>query len=234
MLRWAQLLDYAELANNSLLQIERYEVAVQKSEQSRQQESDLIELNEAQRLSLLRLARQSITESVANNHMLVLEEPEPEMLQPAAVFVTLWQTGESYSGEGDVTRLRGCIGSLQADLPLYLAVQKSAISAATRDPRFSPVRPDELDSLTIEIAILSPLQVVLDLEDIVIGHDGLVIEAKGRRGLLLPKVATRLNWDRSEFLRNVCIKAGLPDTTWPDEGQLYRFRTTVFQEPSIE
>ena len=88
----------------------------------------------------------------------------------------------------------------------------------------------ELDSLIIEIAILSPLEQVNFLEEVVIGRDGLVIEAMGRRGLLLPKVATRLNWDREELLQNVCLKAGLPKDTWPETGQLYRFRTTVFHE----
>lgn len=190
---------------------------------------ELYGLNDEQRGALLRIAREAIERTVTKTSGNMDDVSDPGLLQPAAVFVTLWKKiGESQAAEEG--SLRGCIGRLQPDYPLYLAVRSAAISAATRDPRFVPVRPEELDDLIIEIALLSPLEDVKDLREITIGHDGLVIESQGRRGLLLPKVATRMGWDRVEFLHNVCLKAGLPPDTWPASGTLQRFSTFVFQE----
>lgn len=200
-----------------------------KPEPEQNRAEELFDLSEDQKNEILCLAREAIKDRVTRFPETAAGGIDEGLLQPAAVFVTLWQdTGDG--DDADNRRLRGCIGRLQPDYPLYLAVRNAAVSAATRDPRFPPVAPEELDSLTIEVALLSPLEIVNDLHDIVIGRDGLVIEAYGRRGLLLPKVATRMGWGREEFLRNVCLKAGLPPDTWPAGGTLYKFSTTVFQE----
>lgn len=189
-----------------------------------------IVLNEDQQRILLRAARKAIEQAVSNSPTKIDEELDDQMQKPAAVFVTLWERRKGRSDSEETGRLRGCIGRIQADFPLHLAVKNAAINAATRDPRFAPVKDGELDDITIEIAILSPLEKIDTLEEIVIGRDGLVIEAMGRRGLLLPKVATRLDWDRAELLQNVCRKAGLPEDTWPDSGELYKFETIVCHE----
>ncbi len=203
-------------------------------ESKRTPDSDLqsLDLSEGQRLFLLGLARSAIDNAVSNRVPAVDEAFEDHLQQPAAVFVTLWQRELSASSSDDVQTkgLRGCIGRVHPDYPLYSAVQNAAVSAATRDPRFPAVQPGELDTLIIEISILSPLQEVKSLQEIVIGRDGLVIEANGRRGLLLPKVATRLNWGRAEFVQNVCRKAGVPHDIWPQNGRLHRFSTLEFHE----
>jgi AmmeMemoRadiSam system protein A len=200
-----------------------------KPESEQEFAEELYDLSKNQKSELLHLARQAIEDRVTHSPETPGGQVDDSLRQPAAVFVTLWQeTGDIENM--DSKNLRGCIGRLQPDFPLHIAVRNAAVSAATRDPRFPPVAPEELDSLTIEVALLSPMEAVDDLQDIVIGRDGLVIEAYGRRGLLLPKVATRLNWDREEFLRNVCYKAGLAPDTWPANGTLYKFSTTVFQE----
>jgi AmmeMemoRadiSam system protein A len=194
------------------------------------QDSDIPGLNDKKRQDLLQLARAAITEAVTNLSVASEELFEELQQERAAVFVTLWQPLPVKSDSIDGKQLRGCIGRLQPDLPLDLAVRSAAISAATHDPRFLPVQPEEIDHLMIEISILSPLKEVNALEDILIGQDGLVIEAMGRRGLLLPKVATRMGWDREEFVRNVCQKAGLPVDIWPSNGRLYKFSTTEFHD----
>jgi AmmeMemoRadiSam system protein A len=200
-----------------------------KPESKKKRDEELYDLSKDQKSEVLQLARQAIKNRVTQSPETTGGQVDESLRQPAAVFVTLWQeTGDIE--DTDSKSLRGCIGRLQPDYPLYLAVRNAAVSAATRDPRFPPVAPEELESLTIEVALLSPLEIVNDLHDIVIGRDGLVIEAYGRRGLLLPKVATRMGWGREEFLRNVCLKAGLPPDTWPAGGTLYKFSTTVFQE----
>ncbi|MFL7839150.1 MAG: AmmeMemoRadiSam system protein A [Candidatus Promineifilaceae bacterium] len=202
----------------------------QKPQNDPLQDSELPVLNAQEREELLKLARQAIIGSVSKGSSSFKDNSDQKLDDKAAVFVTLWQPGPANSNAEENNRLRGCIGRLQPDLPLKEAVKYAAVSAATRDPRFVPVRSTEIEDLTIEIAILSPLEEVKNLDEIVIGRDGLVIEAMGRRGLLLPKVATRLNWDREEFLRNVCLKAGLPENTWPGHGKLYKFSTLVFND----
>lgn len=159
-----------------------------------------------------------------------IKEKEPSSKN--GLFVTLWQETIPRSGKHltDEQELRGCIGHLDSDLSLENLVQEVAVAAATRDPRFSPLSVAELATTKIEIALLSPLRLISDLHQINIGQDGLLIEGLGRRGLLLPKVAVRMGWDRSAFLEHVCRKAGLPLGCWPGICELYAFTTTVFTE----
>jgi len=139
--------------------------------------------------------------------------------EPQGAFVTLTTGG----------RLRGCIGSLVGVMPLHETIRKMAIQAATRDPRFPPVRPQELSLLEIEISVLSPLQPVQRIEEIVVGTHGLVLVHGNRSGVLLPQVASEYGWDRKAFLDNLSRKAGLPKDAWKSQqAQLYAFTAEVF------
>jgi AmmeMemoRadiSam system protein A len=146
-----------------------------------------------------------------------------ELLEPRGTFVTLYLRGE----------LRGCIGVPVALSPLYEAVQNCSISAATADPRFTPVTLAELAEVRIEISVLSPLELVKSVEDIEIGVHGVLLNHEGRRGLLLPQVATEHGWDREQFLQQVCRKAGLPMDSWQQGATLERFTAFVFGEASL-
>jgi AmmeMemoRadiSam system protein A len=175
---------------------------------------------------LLGIARETLGLAVEEGR--TYEPPEPgnaELLEERGVFVTLEKHGD----------LRGCIGYVLPTKPLYLAVRDMAISAALRDPRFPPVTAAELDSLHIEISVMTPLQPVADPEEIVVGEDGLVIEARGQSGLLLPQVAPEQGWDRERFLEGICMKAGLPPDayTWKD-ARLSKFQAHVFGGPYAE
>ncbi len=132
----------------------------------------------------------------------------PELEPPGDAFVTLTEHGE----------LRGCMGTLDADLPVAVAVVRAAGMAATRDPRFWPVGADELDRLRIEVSVLGPSRPLDDPAAFVPGRDGIVVEARGRRALLLPQVATEMGWGTTEMLDAVCEKAGLPADAWRDRG----------------
>lgn len=183
-------------------------------------------MNATQRAQLLELARDTIFRVISEGS---LPKPAPDDLlldEPTAVFVTLW-------GRGEPPALRGCIGRIEADLPLYQAVIKAAAAAATRDPRFPPVTAAEFPGLHVEVTLLSPMSVVGDLAELLPGRDGAMIEAWGRRALLLPAVALRLGWDGADLLRNLCRKAGLPADTWPDAGTLYRFQAISFRTPLL-
>ena len=141
---------------------------------------------------------------------------------PAGAFVTLRTKG------GD---LRGCIGSIRAVEPLCRAVASSAISAAFRDPRFFPVRADEMTTLELEISVMGPIEQVKNIEDIEVGRDGLIVSRGRYAGLLLPQVASEYGWDRQTFLDQTCIKAGLEPGVWrSDQTRIEKFAAEVFSE----
>jgi AmmeMemoRadiSam system protein A len=181
-------------------------------------------LNQNQRTRLLQIAREAIAATLGRRPWGIdSAELDPELLRPAGAFVTL------HTSTGD---LRGCIGSIQAVEPLYKAVASSAVSAATRDPRFEAVHPDELDTLQLEISVMSPIVPVTSIDEIEVGRDGLIITEGWHAGLLLPQVATEYGWDRETFLSQTCRKAGLPADAWRDgKCQIERFSAEVFGEP---
>jgi AmmeMemoRadiSam system protein A len=128
-------------------------------------------------------------------------------------------------------RLRGCIGYLQGRGPLYKAVIRNTINAASNDPRFPPVEPDEEPGIRIEISVLSPVRKVESLDEIVVGRDGLIITRGQHRGTLLPQVAAEREWDRTKFLEETCFKAGLPRDAYKDPGtKIERYSAVVFGE----
>ena len=180
-------------------------------------------LTAEQRQTLLSIARRSI-EAVLDGRRPELDPAQLDetLLTPSGAFVSLHTKG------GD---LRGCIGSIEAVAPLCKAVQANAVNAAFRDPRFRPVTPEELPNLHIEISVMSPIVGVTDVAEIEVGRDGLIIRRGGRAGLLLPQVATQYGWDRETFLRQTCVKAGLPPDSWHDSAcRVERFSAEVFGE----
>lgn len=176
--------------------------------------------HERDRAELLRIAREAVRARVER---FALQPPPVEgaLAQPAAAFVTLHRAGA----------LRGCIGHLQANLPLARVVAQCAASAATEDPRFPPVLPDEISELDIELSVLGALEPVATIDEVVIGRHGLLVEHGWNRGLLLPQVAIEWNWDANTFVEQTCQKAGLPRDGWPRGGaRLFRFEAEVFGE----
>jgi AmmeMemoRadiSam system protein A len=179
-------------------------------------------LNEEQRRQLLRLARTSIESTLdGRTPEMRAEEFDEDLRRPAGAFVTLRKSGD----------LRGCIGSIRAIEPLYRAVASSAISAAFRDPRFFPVRKDEIGHLDLEISVMGPIEQVRDVNEIEVGRDGLIISRGRFAGLLLPQVASEYGWDRETFLNQTCLKAGLQPDAWrsPDT-RIEKFAAEVFGE----
>lgn len=126
-------------------------------------------------------------------------------------------------------RLRGCIGSMVGDGPLYLTVARMARAAAFEDPRFPPVTVAEAPGLELEISVLGPLTRCPDPALVRVGRHGLLVRRGDHSGVLLPQVPLEWGWDRETFLAQTCRKAGLPPDTWqePDTG-LYWFEAEVF------
>jgi AmmeMemoRadiSam system protein A len=151
----------------------------------------------------------------------VPEQCAGRLSQRGGAFVTIREEGE----------LRGCIGYIESPLPLWRVVKEVAEKAAFEDPRFHPLEPDEFEQMTIEISVLTAPQRMKTPDEIVIGEHGLIIEFDGRRGLLLPQVATEYGWDREEFLQHVCRKAGLAPGAWRAPGAtIYLFRADIIGE----
>jgi uncharacterized protein len=155
----------------------------------------------------------------------------PVFREPRGVFVTLKR-----HPSGD---LRGCIGYPLPHLPLAEAIARSAVAAATEDPRFPPVTGKELDRLTVEVSVLTipvPLRATTPAEmvaEVVIGRDGLIVEGRGSSGLLLPQVGPEQGWTSEELLDGTCEKAGLAPGAWRLPGvRVRRFEAEIFTEQS--
>ena len=171
---------------------------------------------------LLRIARQTVESYVSTGKVPEFSVKDPALQKDGAAFVTLTKQGN----------LRGCIGSLAAREPLYLSVKNMAVQSASSDPRFSPVRPEELKDIKVEISVLSAPKKVRGAEEIVIGKHGVILKNLFASGVFLPKVATETGWSKEEFLSELCSqKAGLPRDCWQDPAtELYTFTSQDFSE----
>jgi len=187
--------------------------------------ADEFQLSRSQQRLLLQLARLALAEFLHEGSLPEVQVADPILSQPAGVFVTLRKRRLSL---GD--SLRGCVGRMEAELPLYRGVQEMAVKAALADPRFQPMSADELPGVRIEISVLTQPRRLEHVEDIKIGRDGLLIQYRGHRGVLLPKVAEDRRWSRLQFLQCVCQKAGLPPDSWRAGAELYVFTSIDFGE----
>ena len=170
------------------------------------------------RRSFLELARRTINDAVIHQRLPEQIPSDGVFAERHGVFVTLHSRG----------KLRGCIGIVEGHEPLGQGIVHAAASAALQDPRFSRIRPDELDELTIEISILSPMTPVRP-EEVQIGRHGLLVVSGRDRGLLLPQVAVEHGLTREGFLEETCLKAGLPRDAWKnDDVLLFAFTCEIY------
>jgi hypothetical protein len=186
-------------------------------------------------VAAVRLARRALEDALGPH-------PSPDVVEAVAespriplfgerrgVFVTLKRYPDG--------ALRGCIGYPLPVLPLRSALAQAAVSAATEDFRFRPVRAPDLPRLTIEVSVLTvpaPLRFATPEEairSVVVGRDGLIVEGLGSSGLLLPQVAPEEGWSAEELLDGTCEKAGLPPRAWQDPRvHVRRFEAEIFHE----
>jgi AmmeMemoRadiSam system protein A len=181
----------------------------------------IVGLNDQEKQYLLKLVRTTIVTLLENKNLPETTPVSEKMNDKYGVFVTLHKDGN----------LRGCIGYIEGVDSLYKSVMRMAQSAAFQDPRFPPVREDEVEELEIEISVLSPIKKIKNIEEIQVGKHGLIIQQGISRGLLLPQVATDWGWNREEFLQQTCRKAGLPTSAWKDSGtEISIFSAEIFSE----
>ena len=189
--------------------------------------SSSTELSAPERGQLLQVARSALYHGLESPSSLqpALENAPPALRTRGAVFVTLTRQG----------KLRGCIGALEASEPLLWAVADSAHGAGFRDPRFPSLQRDEIDSTSIEISVLSPMEPLpaASREELCAAlqpeQDGLLLQEGKHRATFLPQVWEQLP-DKNTFLDQLLIKAGLPVEHWSKDLQFFRYRTISFSE----
>jgi AmmeMemoRadiSam system protein A len=172
-----------------------------------------------ERRALLKIARDAIVAHVTRTSA---DDVAADALasQRGGAFVTIHHRGD----------LRGCIGHIEADRALAHVVAQCAVAACSADPRFPPVAPEELPDIDVELSVLGPLESIHGPDGIDIGRHGLLVARDGKRGLLLPQVATEWKWDALAFLAQTCRKAGLPADAWKNGASVWRFEAEVFGE----
>ena len=181
-------------------------------------------LTKEEKKTLLNIVRKTLESYLSSRKIPQFQVESERLKEKRMVFVTLKKHGQ----------LRGCIGRIVADTPLYKAVSQVAIDSALHDPRFAAVRYEELDDIEIEISVMTPFEEVKNLDDIKVGRDGLMIRKGFNSGLLLPQVPIEYGWDRKTFLENLCYKAGLYKDAYKEpDAVIYKFSAEVFSEGEL-
>ncbi len=178
---------------------------------------------------LVKTAREAIDYNL-KNFSLMKPSPVsyPKLKEKRGLFCTLLKYPDA--------ELRGCIGLINPDTDLVNATIEASCSAI-RDPRFYPLKEDELKKVTIELSILGDFEKILVYEprdylnQIKIGKDGLFLKYHFYSSLFLPQVPVEQKWDTKTYLSQLCKKAGLREGAWLDKAiGLYKFKTQSFAE----
>jgi len=178
-------------------------------------------LSKAEQKILLELARKSIAAKFSGKELPKFKSSFHRLEEIRGVFVTLKKE--------DI--LRGCIGFVMGVKPLYQTVQEVAEASAFQDPRFSPLKEDELKDTVIEISVVTALRKISSIKMIKVKRDGLLVKRGDSQGLLLPQVAKKNKWKRQTFLEHVCLKAGLDKDDWKNPGtEIMTFSAQIFEE----
>ncbi len=177
---------------------------------------------------LIRLARQAIETAFTKREIdLSQYKTEKQLAGRLGVFVTLTKDEE----------LRGCIGFVEGELPLYGGVVHAARAAAFDDPRFPSLEPEELGEVRVEVSVLTPPKRIKVrnpeeyLGKVRVGRDGLIIRKGFYSGLLLPQVPAEYGWSVETYLEHLCLKAGLEPKAWKEKGvEIEAFQAEIFSE----
>ncbi len=187
--------------------------------------STTFSLTDKEKKTLLHIARQTIINRLLKTDTTTYDSSDltPDLQTRCGAFVTLHERG----------KLRGCIGHIVGDKPLYKTIEEMAVAAAFNDPRFYALQKDELDLIDIEISVLTPLKRIYSADEFNLGIDGILIEKEGRSGTFLPQVASETGWSKEEFLGHCSRdKAGLGWNGWIN-ANLYTYQAIVFSEDKL-
>lgn len=177
-------------------------------------------------VKLLGIARSAIDAQLSDKVPPAITVDEESLNLVAGCFVTIHMNNQ----------LRGCIGNFVSEQPLHREVAQMAVAAATGDPRFYAMSPEDIGHYKLDISILSPLEKIDDVGQIEVGTHGIYLEKDYCRGVLLPQVATEYGWNRQTFLEQTCVKAGLKTDAWQSpQTDIYIFSAQVISdEPELK
>ncbi len=204
---------------------ENSNTGVSKKSKNEAKESDF-NLTVTDKKKLIEIARTTLSDYIATGKIPVIKDNDltENIKTNCGAFISLHKLGA----------LRGCIGNFSQETPLYKVVQEMTISSATRDYRFSPVTPEELKKIEIEISVLTPLIKINSPDEIKLGRDGIYIRKGANSGTFLPQVATQTGWNLQEFLGHCARdKAGIGWDGWKD-AELFRYEAIVFSENDVK
>ena len=220
-----KLLDYTNSAEVTRRKIKGiwtvgYACAIIYAGESEKSKETMLTTNQKKRL--LEIARKAIEEYLANGKRLDFKEDDPQLTSISGAFVTLHNRRE----------LRGCIGNIIGQKPLFETVSDMAIASASGDPRFPALSQEEFKEVDIEISVLTPLKRITGIDEFQLGIHGVLVKSGFSQGVFLPQVATETGWSKEEFLSQLCAhKAGLSPDAWKDaKTELYIFSAQVFSE----
>jgi len=172
---------------------------------------------------MLKLVRKTIESALKEETTATPQDLSKKFNEILSCFITL------HSAEGN---LRGCIGNIGANEPLIYNIVHNAYNAAFKDPRFPALDSlEELETLHIEISILTAPEPVRNLDSFVIGKHGIILFKNGRSSVFLPQVATEQGWDVDTTLTHLSLKAGLGANAWrEDDAKFHIFEAIIFSE----
>jgi AmmeMemoRadiSam system protein A len=180
------------------------------------------DLSREDRIQLLLIARETIDSYLRQNFFPEIKEKDIRLNNTGnlGAFVTLYKEGQ----------LRGCIGHIESEQPLYKTVQTLAVASALRDYRFKPVEATELKDIDIEISVLTPMQKISSINQIEMGRHGIYMRKGMHTGTFLPQVGQESDWSKEEFLgRCARDKANIGWDGWKD-AELYVYEALKFCE----
>jgi hypothetical protein len=188
--------------------------------------NERLSFTETDKFFLLKLARTSIS-----NYLNKIEEPSfneaslsPTLMVKAGAFVSLKHSD----------KLRGCIGKMESDLPLWKSVSEIALCSAISDYRFDPITRDELEEVHIEISVITPMTKIKDYQQIELGKHGVYLKKGAHCGTFLPQVGQDQNWNLEEFLGNLSKnKANLEWNGWKN-ADLYIYEAIIFSDETMD
>lgn len=171
---------------------------------------------------MLSIARTTLIHHVTKKEIPQFNFQDQFLKKEKGVFITLWK---------NKTELRGCIGTINAQKSLLEAIIHMTINAASNDSRFEPVTAKELDSITIEISVLSRAKPIESIDQIIFKKHGVIISNNNHQGVFLPEVAENFS-TKEDFLNALCTqKAGLAPLCWKDKDTAIKiFATESFKE----
>ena len=171
---------------------------------------------------LIQSARSAIEHYMKHQTIFTSEATNDVQQENRGVFVTITKDG----------RLRGCIGYHESNVPLHQLVPQMAVAAAFNDPRFPPLRPDELDDIKIKVSVyLTNVYKIDSLDEFEMGVHGIIMRKGRRAATFLPEVPIEAGWSSvEEEMANLCQKAGLPLDAWTKDADFWLYRTQVFDE----